>query len=102
MQLSQQTRWASKQPGADMHTFTTTTGCAPESVEVSYEVDEDGQCFVEAVMWNDMEISGLLTDDVNADIEMECHADLRKRDKANALEISYDRGQARYEERMDT
>lgn len=83
-----------------MPNLITTTGCAPEQIEVAYDV-EDGLVEVKAVMWNGLEASGLLTDDVNADIEMECATDHRKRVAAEIVEFNLDRGQKLYEDMRD-
>ena len=80
-----------------MTKFLTTTGYGLETVEVSYDMD-DGVVFDVEIKWQGKEISGLLSEDVNADIEMECYQNERKLaliDKVNAV---LDRGQARYEE----
>ena len=77
--------------------FLTTTGLGSEIVEVSYDID-DGVVFDVEIKWQGKEISGLLSEDVNADIELECYAHQRKLDKIEAANCELDRGQARYEE----
>ena len=77
--------------------FLTTTGYGSEIVEVSYDIDDD-VVFDVTITWQGKEISGLLSGDVNNDIEMECSAHQRKLDKIEAENSKLDRGQARYEE----
>jgi hypothetical protein len=79
--------------------FLTTTGLGSEIVEVSYDID-DGVVFDVEIKWQGKEISGLLSEDVNADIELECYAHQRKLDKIEAANCELDRGQARYEDRF--
>ena len=69
-----------------MTKFLTTTGYGLETVEVSYDIDDDVVFDVE-IKWQGKEISGLLSEEVNADIEMECYQNERKLaliDKVNA------------------
>ena len=82
-----------------MATFLTTTGYGSEIVEVSYDIDDD-VVFDVTITWQGKEISGLLPEEVNADIELECYAHQRKLDKIEAENNKLDRGQVRYEERM--
>ena len=77
--------------------FLTTTGLGSEIVEVSYDMDDELVCDV-TITWQGKEISGLLSEEVNADIEMECHANERKLSLIDRVNAVYDRGQARYEE----
>jgi hypothetical protein len=79
-----------------MTTFNSTTGYGLETVQVSYDIDDDVVFDVE-IKWNGVEVSGLLSEEVNNDIEMECYAHQRKLDKIEAENDKLDRGQARYE-----
>ena len=66
--------------------FLTATGYGLETVEVSYDIDDD-VVFDVTITWQGKEISGLLSEEVNADIEMECYDHERKLaliDKVNA------------------
>jgi len=80
-----------------MTTFNSTTGYGLETVQVSYDID-DGVVFDVEIKWNGIEVSGLLSEEVNTDIELECYAHQRKLDKIEAANCELDRGQARYEE----
>ena len=80
-----------------MTTFLTTTGYGLETVEVSYDIDDD-VVFDVTITWQGKEISGLLSEEVNSDIELECYAHQRKLNKLEAANCELDRGQARYEE----
>lgn len=82
-----------------MFHFLTTTGIGLETVDVTYEADDDTVFSVE-IKWQGKEISGLLSEDVNADIELECYAHQRKLDKIEAANCELDRGQAAYEDRQ--
>ena len=82
-----------------MPTFLTTTGYGLETVEVSYDID-DGIVFDVEIKWQGKEISGLLSEDVNADIELECYADQRKRLAAEIVNHNYDMGQKLHEDRQ--
>jgi len=81
-----------------MYQFLTTTGLASEPIEVTYEIDEDGQAQDVTASFKGVDIFGLLTDDTAADLDMECAADYRKKEKQERADWIYDRGQARYEE----
>ena len=83
-----------------MATFLTTTGYGLETVEVSYEYDDDTNTVDFKVTWQGKEVSGLLSDDQLGDIEAECYSNERKLEKQQKWDDEYDRGQARYEERM--
>ena len=82
-----------------MPSFLTQTGYGLETVDVTYDID-DGIVFDVEIKWQGKEISGLLSEDVNADIELECYAHQRKLDKIEAANCELDRGQARYEDRF--
>jgi len=79
--------------------FLTTTGVGLETVDVTYEADDDTVYGVE-IKWQGKEISGLLSEDVNADIELECYADQRKREAAEIVNHNYDMGQKLHEDRF--
>ena len=81
-----------------MSSFLTTTGYGLETVEVSYEYDDDTNTVDFKVTWQGKEVSGLLSDDQNGDIEADCYTHQRKLDKIEAENCKLDRGQARYEE----
>ena len=81
-----------------MYQFLTTTGLASEPIEVTYEIDEDGQVQDVTVSFKGVDILGLLTDDTAADLDMECAADYRTKAKQEKANLIYDRGQARYED----
>ena len=81
-----------------MFHMTTITGCGLESIDVTYEIDEDGQVQDVTAEFKGVDILGLLTDDTVADLDMECAADYRKREKQERADWIYDCGQARYEE----
>jgi hypothetical protein len=72
--------------------FLTTTGYGSEVVEVSYDIDDD-VVFDVTITWQGKEISGLLSEDVNADIEMACYADQRKREALEIVNHNYDCGE---------
>ena len=79
--------------------FLTTTGLGSEIVEVSYDI-EDGIVYSVEIKWQGKEISGLLSEDVNADIEMACYADQRKREALEIVNHNYDMGQKLHEDRQ--
>ena len=82
-----------------MSSFLTNTGYGSEVVEVSYDIDDDVVYDVK-IYWMSIEISGLLSEEVNSDIELECYAHQRKLNKLEAANCELDRGQVTYEERM--
>ena len=81
-----------------MYHFLTTTGLASEPIEVTYEIDEDGQVQDVSVSFKGVDILGVLTDDTAADLDMECAADYRKKEKQEKADWIYDRGQAMAED----
>ena len=83
-----------------MTKFLTTTGYGIETVEVSYDLEDDMVFDVE-VMWQGKEISGLLSEEVIAELEMECYQNQRDLDKQYKIDADYDRGEElAYEMRM--
>ena len=82
-----------------MFHFLSTTGYGLETVDVSYDMD-DGVVFDVEIKWQGKEISGLLSEDVNADIEMACYADQRKREALEIVNHNYDMGQKLHEDRQ--
>lgn len=83
-----------------MATFLTTTGYGLKTVEVSYEYDFDTNTVDLTITWQGKEISGLLSEEANNDIEMECFAHQRKLDKIDSANAAYDRGADLYAERL--
>lgn len=83
-----------------MYQFQTTTGVSPKPVNVRYEVDDDLVYDVEIrSIATGEELSGYLTEYVNNCIEMECFADYRAKQKKEAANVEYDRGEDLYNER---
>ena len=83
-----------------MATFLSTTGYGQETVEVSYEHDNDTNTVDFGITWNGHDVAGLVSDDQRDTIEAECYANQRKLEKMESANCELDRGQARYEERM--
>jgi hypothetical protein len=75
-----------------MFHFLSTTGVGLETVDVTYDMD-DGIVFDVEIKWQGKEISGLLSEEVNADIEMACYADQRKREALEIVNHNYDCGE---------
>ena len=75
-----------------MFHFLSITGVGLETVDVTYEAD-DGIVYGVEIKWQGKEISGLLSEDVNADIELECYADQRKREASEIVNHNYDQGE---------
>ena len=92
-----------------MPTFLTTTGYGLETVEVSYDYDDDTNTVDFEVTWQGKEVSGLLSGDQNSDIEAECYANQSKLEKMARKEFEIDKGKAladayefdRYMEQME-
>ena len=86
-----------------MYQFQTTTGISPKPVNVRYKV-EDGLVYDVEIrsIATDEELSGYLAEYVNNYnyIEMECYADYRAKEKQEAANAEYDRGEDLYNERM--
>ena len=82
-----------------MFHFLSTTGVGLETVDVSYDI-EDGIVYGVEIKWQGKEISGLLSEDVNADIELECYADQCKREALEIVNHNYDMGQKLHEDRQ--
>lgn len=82
-----------------MNTFNAVTGYGLELVNVSYEYDDDSKTVDFTVDWNGREVSGLLSDDQIADIEMKCHANQIKVEKQFKEDAEYDLGETRYLDR---
>lgn len=83
-----------------MKSFWTTVGCAPERILIQYDED-DGLVFGMTVTWNEPEVSGLLTDDTLADLDMECYDNERKLEAIEIANFNYDRGEELYRDRME-
>ena len=77
-----------------MASFNSTTGYGLETVQVSYEYDDDtNTVYGVEVKWNGIEVSGLLSEEVNSEIEMECFANERKELAREIAEFNYDCGE---------
>ena len=77
-----------------MATFLATTGYGQETVEVSYEHDDDTNTVDFEITWNGHDVAGLISDDQRDTIEAECYANQRKLEKMERKEFEIDKGEA--------
>ena len=84
-----------------MYHFKTTTGLGPETVDVTFEFDEMSNITYDIeIKWQGKECSGLLSEEVNNEIEMECCEYYRKQLAVEIANFNLDMGQKLAEDRQ--
>jgi len=83
--------------------FTKLIGAGSMIVTVHYNYDENVNCFDDIAVVTDegVEITGYLAEETLNDLEFDCYPDLEKKLAQAKLNDEYDRGEARYLDRME-
>ena len=91
-----------KAPMSQEFCFTKLIGAGSMLVTVHYDYDDEVNMFSDiAVVTEDgADITGYLTEDTLADLEFDCYPDLEKKIAERKANDEYDRGEARYLDRM--